>query len=352
MDNKKYNSDEIYMLRCIELAKQAEGLTYPNPMVGSVVVYDGKIIGEGYHQKYGTPHAEVNAINSVKDKSLLSKSTLYVNLEPCSHHGKTPPCSLLIIEKKIKRVVIGCVDTFSEVSGKGIEMLQNAGIKVQVGILEEESRELNKRFFTYHEKKRPYIILKWAETADGFIDYNREVVKDNRPTWISNAQSLRLVHKWRSREQAILVGSTTALKDNPSLTVRSWSGKSPLRIVIDRNNKLPNDLPLFDKSVETVMFTSKISEARDITQIKINNFDNPIPEIVEYLYEREIQSIIIEGGSTILTQFINQNLWDEARVFIGKDRFIDGLKAPKLMLETINFSKLGNTELLLYRNML
>ena len=352
MDNKKYNSDEIYMLRCIELAKQAEGLTYPNPMVGSVVVYDGKIIGEGYHQKYGTPHAEVNAINSVKDKSLLSKSTLYVNLEPCSHHGKTPPCSLLIIEKKIKRVVIGCVDTFSEVSGKGIEMLQNAGIKVQVGILEEESRELNKRFFTYHEKKRPYIILKWAETADGFIDYNREVVKDNRPTWISNAQSLRLVHKWRSREQAILVGSTTALKDNPSLTVRSWSGKSPLRIVIDRNNKLPNDLPLFDKSVETVMFTSKISEARDITQVKIDNFDNPIPEIVEYLYEREIQSIIIEGGSTILTQFINQNLWDEARVFIGKDRFIDGLKAPKLMLETINFSKLGNTELLLYRNML
>ncbi len=352
MDNKKYNSDEVFMLRCIELAKQAEGLTYPNPMVGSVVVYDGKIIGEGYHQKYGTPHAEVNAINSVKDKSLLSKSTLYVNLEPCSHHGKTPPCSLLIIEKKIKRVVIGCVDTFSEVSGKGIEMLQNAGIKVQVGILEEESRELNKRFFTYHEKKRPYIILKWAETADGFIDYNREVVKDNRPTWISNAQSLRLVHKWRSREQAILVGSTTALKDNPSLTVRSWSGKSPLRIVIDRNNKLPNDLPLFDKSVETVMFTSKISEERDITQVKIDNFDNPIPQIVEYLYEREIQSIIIEGGSTILTQFINQNLWDEARVFIGKDRFIDGLKAPKLMLETINFSKLGNTELLLYRNML
>ncbi len=350
MNNKKYNSDEIFMHRCIELARQAEGLTFPNPMVGSVIVHNGKIIGEGFHQKQGSPHAEVNAINSVKDQSLLENSTLYVNLEPCSHHGKTPPCSLLIIQKKIKKVVIGCVDTFSEVSGKGIEMLKNAGIEVQVGILEEESRELNRRFFTFFEKNRPYIILKWAETTDGFIDYNREVVKDNRPTWISNAQSLRLVHKWRSREQAILVGSTTALKDNPSLTVRNWSGKNPLRIVIDRNNKLPNDLSLFDKNVETIMFTSNIKEDREITQVKIDNFDNPIPQIIEYLYKREIQSIIIEGGATILSQFISQNLWDEARIFVGNKKFIDGVKAPKLMIKPFNFVKLGNTKLLLYKN--
>lgn len=348
MTNISQTTDKLYMLRCIELARQAEGLTYPNPMVGSVIVHNGKIIGEGFHKKHGTPHAEVNAINSVKDQSLLSESTLYVNLEPCAHYGKTPPCSLLIIEKKIKKVVIGCVDSFSEVSGKGIEMLKNAGVEVVIGILENESRELNRRFFTYFEKQRPYIILKWAQTLDGLIDIKRTETADNRPTWISNAQSLRLVHKWRSREQAILVGSETALKDNPSLTVRNWSGKNPHRIVIDRNNKLPKNLAIFDDRAETTVFTSKKSDNKN--EVEIINYDNPIPEIIDFLYKKGIQSIIIEGGATILSLFINQNLWDEARVFVGDKTFVKGTKAPIITEESINFINLGDTKLLHYKN--
>lgn len=348
MTNISQTTDKLYMLRCIELARQAEGLTYPNPMVGSVIVHNGKIIGEGFHKKHGTPHAEVNAINSVKDQSLLSESTLYVNLEPCAHYGKTPPCSLLIIEKKIKKVVIGCVDSFSEVSGKGIEMLKNAGVEVVIGILENESRELNRRFFTYFEKQRPYIILKWAQTLDGLIDIERTETADNRPTWISNAQSLRLVHKWRSREQAILVGSETALKDNPSLTVRNWSGKNPHRIVIDRNNKLPKNLAIFDDPAETTVFTSKKSDNKN--EVEIINYDNPIPEIIDFLYKKGIQSIIIEGGATILSLFINQNLWDEARVFVGDKTFVKGTKAPIITEESINFINLGDTKLLHYKN--
>ena len=231
------NTDEKYLKRCIELAKQGLGNTYPNPLVGSVVVYNGNIIGEGYHKKCGEAHAEVNAVNSVKDKSLLCKSTLYVNLEPCSHIGRTPACSTMIIANKIPKVVIGSIDSFSKVSGKGVEMLKQAGIDAKVGILEKECRNLNKRFFTFHEKKRPYIILKWAQTKDGFIDIIR-TNKNQTGEWITNELSRALVHKWRSEESSIMVGTDTANMDNPRLDVREWTGKNPLRISIDRKLRL------------------------------------------------------------------------------------------------------------------
>jgi diaminohydroxyphosphoribosylaminopyrimidine deaminase/5-amino-6-(5-phosphoribosylamino)uracil reductase len=256
----RMNFDEKYMLRCLELAKDGFGNVAPNPMVGCVIVCEGKIIGEGYHQEYGKAHAEVNAIHSVRDKSLLQKSTLYVNLEPCAHFGKTPPCANLIVEHNIPRVVIGCVDSYSEVSGKGIEKLRNAGIEVTVGILENESLELNKRFFTFHNKKRPYVILKWAETQDGFIDVDRPLDKSRDTTadnWITSPLSKQLVHKWRSEEAAIMVGTTTVLNDNPQLNVREWKGKNPTRIVIDLQDRLPQTLHVFDKSIPTVSFFAK-----------------------------------------------------------------------------------------------
>ena len=345
------DTDRKYIRRCLELAQQGEGLTYPNPMVGSVIVHNGKIIGEGFHQKAGSPHAEVNAISSVKNQELLKESTLYVNLEPCAHYGKTSPCSLLIKQKQLKRVVIGCKDSFSQVAGKGIEMLKSAGIEVVIGVLEKESRELNRRFFTFHEKKRPYIVLKWAQTADGFLDYNRKAVKDNRPTWITNKQSLRLVHTWRSKEPSIIVGSVTALKDNPSLTVRNWSGKDPLRMVLDRKNNLPHHLSLFDGTTPTLLFTSTpIKDQRSIEQIVIDDSNEPIDTIMKVLFEKEIHSIIVEGGPTLLQAFIDKELWDEARIFTGKKWFKDGIKAPQLSAEPVAQEWLGSCELLIYRD--
>ena len=243
-------NEEFFLNKCIEIARLGIGNVSPNPMVGSVIVYKGEVIGEGYHEKYGSDHAEVNAINSVKDKSLLSKSTLYVNLEPCSHFGKTPPCSDLIIKHRIPKVVIGCIDTYSKVAGTGIGYMRNAGIDVKVGIMEKESRELNKRFFTFHEKKRPYIILKWAESKDGFIAPKHQT----EPFWMTSSKSKILVHKWRSEEDAILVGRITAEKDNPSLTVREVKGKNPIRIVIDKDLKLSSDLNLFDSNTKTLIF--------------------------------------------------------------------------------------------------
>ncbi len=339
------------MHRCLELARQGEGLTYPNPMVGSVIVHNEKIIGEGFHQKAGAPHAEVNAISSVKKPELLKESTLYVNLEPCAHYGKTPPCSLLIKQKQLKRVVIGCKDSSSQVAGKGIKMLKDSGIEVVTGVLEKESRELNRRFFTFQEDKRPYIILKWAQTEDGFIDYNRKAVRDGRPTWITNKQSLRLVHTWRSKEPSILVGSVTALKDNPSLTVRSWSGKNPLRMVLDRKNCLPHHLALFDGTVPTLLFTSApVKDQRPIEQIVIDNSSDPIDTIMKVLFEKELHSIIVEGGTKLLQTFIDKKLWDEARVFKGKKWFIDGVRAPEISVKPVVQEQLGSSELLIYRN--
>jgi len=343
-------TDQHFMARCLQLASQAIGHTYPNPMVGSVIVHQGKIIGEGYHCKAGEPHAEVNAIRSVKDESLLSQSTLYVNLEPCAHFGKTPPCSLLIIDKKIPRVVIGCVDSFSEVAGKGIEMLRKAGVEVTTGVLETESRWLNRRFFTFHEKKRPYIILKWAQTLDGFIDIDRTANQPQQPTWITNNYARRAVHRLRAQEQAIMVGTNTALKDNPSLTVRDWSGTNPLRIVLDRTGKLPQSLALFNNEAPTWVITEQnyISDNNSIYK-KLRFDDSLISQVLNQLYLSNIQSVIIEGGQMLLQSFIDQGLWDEAWLFTGNKFFGNGVKAPTFQGLQIDHKHFGDSNLFIYR---
>ncbi len=346
------NIHEKYMLRCIDIAKQGLGNVQPNPMVGSVIVYNNTIIGEGYHKKYGEPHAEVNAVNSVKDKELLKKSALYVNLEPCSHYGKTPPCAHMIVEKQIPEVIIGTTDPNKKVSGKGIEILKKAGCKVQTGILKQECEELNKRFFSFHKKKRPYIILKWAQTTDGFIDMVRKPGMEKRPVWITDEICRTLVHKWRAEEQSIIVGTNTAVNDNPSLNVRNWKGNNPLRIVIDKNKKLPEKLALTDASIPTLIFTAgKSMQTKNIEYINIDFEKNIIPGILKELYDRKIQSLIVEGGSTLLNAFIDTGLWDEARVFVGNMKFNKGIKAPHLILsEKRSIEHIGNSKLFIYKN--
>ncbi len=329
---------EFYIKRCIKLAKNGLGTTYPNPLVGSVIVYDGKIIGEGWHKKAGEAHAEVNAINSVKDPSLLSKSTIYVSLEPCSHFGKTPPCSDLIIKHKIPNVVIGTIDPFSKVSGNGVKKLMEAGANVTIGILEEECNELNKRFFTFHNKKRPYIILKWAETADGFIAPQNKT--ENKPVWITNSYSRQLVHKWRSEEQSILVGTQTVIDDNPKLDVRDWTGNNPVRIVLDKNNRISKESLIFDSSSKTIL----------ITDSQINHLENIASQLANYLYDSNLQSVIIEGGRQTLQTFIDANLWDEARVFKGETTFSSGTKAPIITGKIAKKQKIESDELLIYSN--
>lgn len=332
---------EIFMKKCLELAKKGMGYVSPNPMVGCVVVFNDEIIGEGYHNLFGNAHAEVNAIENVKDKSLLKNATLYVNLEPCVHFGKTPPCSDLIIKHKIPKVVIGSVDSFSEVAGKGIEEMQNSGIEVIVGVLEKESRELNKRFFTFHEKKRSYVILKWAESKDGYIAPKNQ----NKPFWMTSSESKKLVHKWRDEEDAILVGRITAEKDNPSLTVRGIAGSNPVRIVIDKNLKLSGDLNLFNSEAKTIIFNAiKSEETRTNQFIKIN-FNNLIKSILEELYQQNIQSVIIEGGSKTLQSFIDTNMWDEARIFSTNKTLAKGVKSPTIEGEIISEDKIGEDEL-------
>ncbi|WP_264522429.1 bifunctional diaminohydroxyphosphoribosylaminopyrimidine deaminase/5-amino-6-(5-phosphoribosylamino)uracil reductase RibD [Flavobacterium sp. N1994] len=321
---------EIYIKRCIQLAKNGLGTTYPNPMVGSVIVYDNKIIGEGWHKKSGEPHAEVNAINSVKDKSLLAKATIYVSLEPCSHFGKTPPCCDLIIKHKIPNVVVGTIDPNSKVGGNGIKRLVENGADVIVGILEKECAELNKRFFTFHNKNRPYIILKWAESLDGFI---APLTKEKRePVWISNEFSRQLVHKWRSEEQAILVGTNTVLDDNPKLDVRDWLGENPVRIVLDRTGKIPSNSFIKDKNTKTIIITEQ-ENLTDSEHLIYENaiFDIQLTKTIAHIsYKYGIQSILIEGGKQTLQSFIDDNLWDEARVFIGKIYLKSGIMSPHL----------------------
>ncbi len=324
-----FDVDEKFMLRAIELARAGMGNVSPNPMVGCVIVHDGIIIGEGYHCEFGRAHAEVNAINSVKHKHLLSQSTIYVTLEPCAHHGKTPPCSDLILHHKIPRVVVGTADPFIEVAGRGIEKLRNGGCLVLEGFQEDKCLALNRRFFTFHQKGRPYIILKWAQTADGFIDIDRSHEHFGQPTWITNDLSRIAVHKMRSDESAILVGTNTAKKDNPSLTVRSWSGNPPLRLLIDREMRLPAELSLFDRSVPTVVYTSQEVAGKENLEFKkiiFNGFE--VEQILEDLHERGILSLIVEGGQMLLNSFIDKNIWDEARVFTGKNTFHGGVKAP------------------------
>ncbi|MFY7669935.1 bifunctional diaminohydroxyphosphoribosylaminopyrimidine deaminase/5-amino-6-(5-phosphoribosylamino)uracil reductase RibD [Tenacibaculum sp. MEBiC06402] len=338
------------MRRCLELAKNGIGTTRPNPSVGAVIVYNDKIIGEGFTSPYGGPHAEVNAIQSVKDESLLVKSTIYVTLEPCSHFGKTPPCSDLIIEKKIPNVVVGTIDTHSVVAGKGIEKLKKNGCNVFVGVLEEECKQHHKRFFTVQNKKRPFVILKWAETSNGFIAPKE---KDNQsPVWISNEYAKQLVHKFRAEEHAILVGTKTVLADNPKLNVRSWTGQNPVRVVLDRSLKLNKELAVYDNSVKTIFITEQEQKSLDENLIfeKIDFHSNVPNQILEVLSKHKIQSVIIEGGAVTLQSFIDENLWDEAQVFIGKNSFEDGVKAPVLNARLEREEKIANNILRTYIN--
>ncbi|WP_299117221.1 bifunctional diaminohydroxyphosphoribosylaminopyrimidine deaminase/5-amino-6-(5-phosphoribosylamino)uracil reductase RibD [uncultured Winogradskyella sp.] len=329
---------ETYIKRCLQIAKNGLGTTQPNPMVGAVVVYNDTIIGEGFTSSYGRNHAEVNAIKSVDNKSLLKKSTLYVTLEPCSHFGKTPPCSDLIIEYRIPKVVIGCVDNNPEVAGKGIAKLKAAGCKVIVGVLENACKNHHKRFFTFHNKKRPYIILKWAETTDGYIA--PKFKNEQKPVWITNQYSRQLVHKWRAEEQAILIGNNTVLKDNPSLTVRAWKGNNPIRIVIDKDQKLAADFRVFNDEAKTIRVLKKVLDFnQSITR-----------QITTILYKEDINSVIVEGGSKTLQAFIDENLWDEARVFIGRMEFKSGVKAPILKGQLISEHEIENDVLKTYTN--
>jgi len=329
------------MQRCFDLALNGAGHAAPNPLVGAVLVHDSKIIGEGYHAYFGGPHAEVNAIASVneKQKKLLPHSTLFVNLEPCNHQGKTPPCTDLIINSGIKQVVIANRDPSPLVSGKGIARLKKAGFEVLSGICEEEGAWLNRRFFTFHQKKRPYIILKWAQSADGFF------TKDsNEQHWITGERSKRLVHRWRSEEVAVMVGTNTLKVDNPKLTSRLWlNGKQPARIILDRNLELPEKLNVFNSSAPTIVFTEKKSkDKKNIRYIQTAFGKNHLEKMMAELYQSEILSVLVEGGAKLLNAFIEQSLWDEARIFTGKAFFSQGVRAPDINGKLISQETLGN----------
>lgn len=317
-----------YMQRCLDLAILGQGAVAPNPMVGCVIVKKDKIIGEGYHQFFGGPHAEVNAIESVKNIKDLKGATVYVNLEPCAHYGKTPPCSNLLIEKKVAKVFIGCEDPNPKVSGKGIERLRKAGIEVEIGLLGRAAEILNKRFFCFHQKQRPYVVLKWAQTKDGFLDKVRSNEKKGIH-WISSEESRALVHHWRSLEMSILVGKHTAINDNPSLTVRDISGKNPIRILIDSQLQVQNDISLFSSDAPTLIFNRlKNDKKNKVEWIKIAETNTS--NILEELYKRGIHSVMVEGGSRTLQYFIVDNVWDEAYVLVGDLSFGEGVKAPSL----------------------
>lgn len=347
------NIHEKYIKRCIELAKNGLGKTYPNPLVGSVIVCDNIIIGEGWHQYAGGPHAEVKAIANVKRKELLKKATLYVNLEPCSHFGRTPPCADLIIEKQIPKVVIGTMDSNSKVCGDGIERLKEAGCEVVVGVCEIACKELNKRFFTFHLKKRPYVILKWAETSNGLMDAKRIEGQPKGPIWISNKYSRQFAHRTRAFEDAILVGTNTALNDRPGLDCRLWTGKNPIRVLIDRNLRVPTTDPIFTGEQATIVFTASLQTSApksNVEYVQIDFENKLLIQICKVLYERQIQSLIVEGGAKTITSFIETGLWDEAHVYIGEANFEEGLTAPILQNEPIITSSIDTDTFKLFLN--
>ena len=319
----------------MQIAKNGIGTTRPNPSVGAVIVYQNKIIGEGFTSPHGENHAEVNAINAVENKSLLKEATIFVTLEPCSHFGKTPPCADLIVKHQLKQVVIGCLDSNSLVAGKGVSHLENAGINVIVGVLETECRMHHKRFFTVQENKRPYIILKWAETKDGFV---APIAKNEiKPIFISNTYSQQLVHKLRSAEHAILVGTKTVLADNPKLNIRSWSGENPIRVVLDNTLRIPKNSNIFDGSTKTIIITSakdkNIVSSKNLIFEEIDFSKNIAKQVCEVLSKYQIQSLIVEGGTQTLQTFIDEKLWDEAMVFVGNTSFVKGVKSPIITKE-------------------
>ncbi len=343
-------ADEQYIQRCIDLALHGQGAVAPNPMVGSIIVHKGVIIGEGYHQQYGGPHAEVNAVNSVLDQTLLSESTIYVTLEPCAHFGKTPPCANLIVEHNFKRVVIGTKDPFSAVDGKGIERIKQANIEVTIGVLEKECQALNKRFFTFHTKKRPYIILKWAQSRDGFLDRLRTAQNATGINWITQPETKVMVHKWRTEEAAILVGKNTILNDNPQLTAREYAGKNPIRIVIDPKMQIDSTASILDDEAPTLIYNQVNCSKKSSSNEWIHLEHFTIKEIMDDLYQRSIQSVIIEGGFFTLNEFITSNLWDEARVLVGTPIFEEGLLAPIIDQSTSSRMFYGKDELLIFEN--
>jgi diaminohydroxyphosphoribosylaminopyrimidine deaminase / 5-amino-6-(5-phosphoribosylamino)uracil reductase len=337
--------DEAYMQRALELAKLGLGAVSPNPCVGCVLVADGKIIGEGWHRQYGKAHAEVNAVESVENKELLKDATAYVNLEPCVHHGKTPPCADLLIRHQVKKVVVANVDPNPLVGGKGIQKLREAGIDVVVGVCSKEGLEVNKRFFTFIVKQRPYVILKWAQTADGFMARNNYDSK-----WISNEYSRQLVHKWRSEEDAVLVGKKTAEHDNPKLTVRHWSGRNPVRVVIDRYLQLPDNLYLFDQASKTYWYNLKEdSVMANLIKIKVGDTDL-VNRVLQDLHSRNVQSVLIEGGKQTLDLFMNSGFWDEARIFSSIQSFGSGIEAPVKRGQLISRSEVVGDTLEIFKN--
>ena len=337
---------EYFIDKCISLARKGALDVSPNPMVGCVIVNDGDIIGEGYHKKYGKNHAEVNAIHSVRDKSELKNSILYVNLEPCCHHGKTPPCTDLIVKYNIPKVVIGCIDTFSKVSGQGIKKLKDNSVEVIYGVLEKDCTELNKRFFCYHTKKRPYIILKWAKSKDNFI----APINQEKPFWMTSEKSKKLVHSWRAEEDAILVGRKTVVADNPSLTVRMCEGKNPIRIIIDKELSLDKKSTVFDDQAETIVFNNIKSAIIDKTTYLKTDFNNLNEGILNQLYNRSILSLIIEGGTITINSFIEKNLYDEIRVFTADKLLEKGINSPELPdINLIKTSIINNDKLEVYK---
>lgn len=382
------------MLRCLELAANGLRAAMPNPSVGAVLVHNDRIIGEGFTSPFGGPHGEVNCINSVQesDRHLIPDSTLYVSLEPCSHYGKTPPCCDLIIAQQIQNVVVGTVDPNEKVAGNGIRKLQEAGKNVTVGILEKECREFNRRFFTFHEKKRPYIILKWAESADGFLSplnrlpdgstvgfldnsidglldaeqnqtikasdnlkieqSNDPITAEKKPVWITNLYSRQLVHKWRSEEMAILAGTQTIIDDNPQLDVRSWTGSNPVRIILDRHNRIDDSYSVKNGKIKTIVLTEKsnLSNLDNLSYERIVFDGNLAHSISDVLYRHNLQSVIVEGGNRTLQTFIDAGLWDEARAFRGKVVFTEGTPAPQLYAEQASKEQLLDDELIIYRN--
>ena len=338
-------NQDLYMQRCLDLAQKALGKTYPNPMVGCVIVHNDIIIGEGFHEKAGQQHAEINAINSVKNPELLKESTIYVSLEPCAHFGKTPPCANKIVEIGFKKVVIGTLDSHDKVNGKGKQMIEDAGIEVVSGVLENECQELNRRFFTFHQKHRPFIILKWAQSGDGFLD------KDFKPTQIGNPLTKQFVHQLRSQEHAILVGTQTALSDNPSLTTREIIGRNPVRVLIDFDLKVSADFNIFNAEAQTIIFNSKketIDGNKKFTKIEKENF---LENLMEKLFKQQIQSVVIEGGSFTLQQFIDQNLWDEAIIIKNENlQLLNGTKAPKFNVEKFHKKQFRDNTIEFYKN--
>lgn len=346
-------TDEKFMQRCLQLSLHGKGFVSPNPMVGAIIVRDGKIIGEGYHCQYGGPHAEVNAFSSVRDKTLIAGADMYVSLEPCSHFGKTPPCANRIIKEKIKRVVIAVVDPNPQVAGRGIRMLQEAGIEVVLNVLEQEAKEVNKEYFVYQTQRRPYIYLKWAQTRDNFIDRKRLPENPPEPTVISTDFHKILVHKLRSEISSIMVGTNTAINDNPHLTTRLWSGKNPTRIVVDRLGKIPKEYNITNDEAPTFVYTEQVEEETTVGQTTYIPFEfnaNLLPNMVINLRERKINSLLVEGGRQLLQSFIDLGLWDEAYIVIANKEFHDGTPAPVIQGEITENDKDNGSSIIHLKN--